>query len=62
MDSTTTTKLTCDNCDDSGFFIGRGGHLLTFCRKTGKPIPDYIALPTCNVHSKLAMLEEGGAR
>ncbi|MBQ8958146.1 MAG: hypothetical protein IJ057_06550 [Bacteroidales bacterium] len=58
----TTTKLTCDNCDDSGFFIGRSGLLSTYCRKTGNPIPDYIALPTCNKHSKFALLEKGGVR
>lgn len=60
MDKSTTT-LTCDNCDDSGFFIGRGGHLSTYCRKTDKPIPAYITLPTCNEHSKLAVLQKGGA-
>lgn len=60
MDKSTTT-LTCDNYDDSGFFIGRGGHLSTYCRKTGKPIPAYITLPTCNEHSKLAVLQKGGA-
>lgn len=60
MDKTTTlTTLTCDNCDDSGSFIGRGGYLSTYCRKTGKPVQD-CHYPTCSKHSKLAVLEKGG--
>lgn len=55
MDKKETRTRTCDNCEYSGFIIGKGclGKdclLLEFCRYTGKIIPAYLTTPTCNNH------------
>ena len=50
MDKKETITRTCDNCEYSGFIIGKDCLLLEFCRYTGKIIPAHLTTPTCNNH------------
>lgn len=57
MDKKETRTRTCDNCEHSGFIIGKGGYLLEICRHTGIIIPTYVAQPVCKKHR---FFKEGG--